>query len=394
MSEVTSALAENFSLTRGGPLSRLLLRVDPAANQRERSVLRALLAVAITWLPLLVFSLMQGLAYNPHIRISFLRDFAVHIRFLFALPILILAESAIDQRWRTLVQQFLSSGLVSEPELPAFEAVIGGIIRLRGRLAPETILLAIAFLPSVLTGNGELLMSGVSDWHFIGGIGGLSMAGWWFKFVSTPLFRFLLLRWIWWMFLWALFLWRVSRINLRLVATHTDMAAGLGFLSLGQKSFGSVVFAGGAVIAAQVGNAIAYEGETLSSLKFVMIAYGVLAVLLLVAPLFAVAPVLLKVKRKALLEYGALVSLHNQMFDAKWIGKGIPEEQAILGDPDPSSLIDLGSSFIVVRQMVIVPVDRNTFISLAMAAVLPMVPVVLIVTPADQIIRLLMKMLG
>jgi hypothetical protein len=394
MSEVTSALAENFSLTRGGPLSRFLLRLDPAANQRDRTVLRAFLAVIITWLPLLVFSLMQGLAYNPQIRIPFFRDFAVHIRFLFALPILILAESPIDQRWRTLVLQFLKSGLVSEHELPAFEAVIGTISRLRDRLLPEGILLAAAFLPSLLAGNGELLMNGASDWHFVGGIGGLSLAGWWFKFVSTPLFRFLLFRWIWKMFLWALFLWRVSRIGLHLVATHTDMAAGLGFLSLGQKSFGSVVFAGGAVIAAQVGNAIAYEGQTLSSLKFVMIAYGVLAVLLLVAPLFAVTPVLLKVKRKALLDYGALVSVHNQLFDAKWIRKDNSDEQVILGNPDPSSLIDLGSSFIVVRQMALVPVDRNTFITLAMAAVLPMVPVVLFVTPADQIIRLVMKMLG
>jgi hypothetical protein len=53
-----------------------------------------------------------------------------------------------------------------------------------------------------------------------------------------------------------LFLWRVSRINLHLVAAHTDMAAGLGFLSEGQMAFSPIVFAGGAVIAGQVGNAI------------------------------------------------------------------------------------------------------------------------------------------
>jgi hypothetical protein len=56
------------------------------------------------------------------------------------------------------------------------------------------------------------------------------------------------------------------------------MAAGLEFLSEGQKTFGPIVFAGAAVIAGSFGNAIAYEGTTHSSLKFAMIAYGVLAI--------------------------------------------------------------------------------------------------------------------
>ncbi|WP_433963624.1 hypothetical protein [Tunturiibacter gelidiferens] len=119
------------------------------------------------------------------------------------------------------------------------------------------------------------------------------------------------------MFLWTSFLWSVSRINLFLVATHADLAAGLGFLSEGQKAFSPIVFAGGAVIAAEVGNAIAYQGASLSSLKFPMIAYGVLAIIFLVAPLLVVTPVLLKIKRKGLLEYGAQVTIHNQSFDRK-----------------------------------------------------------------------------
>ena len=188
------------------------------------------------------------------------------------------------------------------------------------------------------------------------------------------------------MFLWTSFLWSASRINLFLVATHTDLAAGLGFLSEGQKAFSPIVFAGGAVIAAQVGNAIAYQGESLSSLKFPMIAYGVLAVLFLVVPLLVVTPVLLKIKRKALLEYGAQVTIHNQLFEKKWIQKKEPAGETLLGNPDASSLADLGSSFTVVRQMGIVPIDKPTLITLAISAALPMVPVVLYATPTDELI--------
>lgn len=196
------------------------------------------------------------------------------------------------------------------------------------------------------------------------------------------------------MFLWTSFLWSASRINLFLVATHTDLAAGLGFLSEGQKAFSPIVFAGGAVVAAQVGNAIAYQGESLSYLKFPMIAYGVLAVLFLIVPLLVVTPVLLQIKRKALLEYGAQVTIHNQLFEQKWIQKKEPAGDTLLGNPDASSLADLGSSFTVVRQMGLVPIDKPTLIALAISAALPMVPVVLYATPTNELVGALLKMLG
>jgi hypothetical protein len=85
----------------------------------------------------------------------------------------------------------------------------------------------------------------------------LSYAGWWFGLISVPVYRFLLLRWVWRMFLWASFLWRVSKLNLVLIPTHPDMAAGLGFLSEAQLRFGSIAFACGVVVAGQMGNAIA-----------------------------------------------------------------------------------------------------------------------------------------
>lgn len=393
MSETKSSLAENFSITRGGPLHRLQVRFGFAGEERQRVVRRALLTILLTWLPLFVLSLVKGQAYGTQIKIPFLRDLVVNVRFLIAAPILILAESGIDHRWRKLVLQFLKSRLVGEKELPSFEAVIESITRLRDRILPEALLLVAAFAPSIIARTG-LLMGGVSNWHTTGaGSREVSLAGWWFNLVSTPFFRFLLLRWVWRMFLWTSFIWRTSRINLYLLATHTDMAAGLGFLSDGQKAFSPIVFAGGAVVAAQVANTIAYQGATLSSQKFVMIAYGVMAIVVLVAPLLVVAPVLLKIKRKALLEYGALVTIHDRLFDQKWIQNQEQPRAEILGNPDASSLVDLGNSFTVVRQMGLVPIDKPTLVTLALAAALPMVPVVLYATPADELIRTVLKML-
>jgi hypothetical protein len=336
---------------------------------------------------------LQGVAWGSHIRIPFLRDLAVNVRFLITVPILILAESGIDRRWRTLVLEFLRSELVDEKTLPSFEAVIGRTRRWRDRILPEVLLAVAAFFVSIFIVKSELLMTGTSNWHSLKS-GEVSAAGWWFSLVGIPIFRFLLLRWIWRMFLWTSFLWSVSRINLFLVPTHTDLAAGLGFLSEGQKAFGPIVFAGGCVIAAEVGNAIAYQGATLSSLKAPMIAYGVMAVIVLVVPLLVVAPVLFQIKRKALLEYGAQVTIHNQLFDRKWVQNKRPAGETLLGNPDASSLGDLGTSFTVVRQMRLVPIDRPTLVTLAISAALPMLPVVLYATPTDELVRATLKMLG
>lgn len=392
MDPISSSLAESFSLTRGGPFYRLQVRLGQREGARERVIIRALLLTSITWLPMLIFSLAQGLAFGSQVKVPFLHDFAVNLRFLVALPILILAESTIDRRWRILVLEFLRSGLVKVQELPAFERLIEKTNRLRDRVLPEAIMILLAYLPYLSEGKIELL-SGLSNWH-TSSTGEVSLAGWWFNLVGLPLFRFLLLRWVWRMFLWTLFLWRVSKLQLYLVATHTDKAAGLGFLTEGQKAFSSIVFAGGCVIAGEIANGIVYEGFTLSVMKWHMVIYGVLAITALVVPLLAVVPALYRIKQKALFEFGGLVTSHNQMFEEKWIHRKHPPDEKILGNPDASSLADLGSSFAIVLDMSLVPIDRITLLRLIVAASLPMLPVLLFATPANEIIRAVLEMLG
>ena len=132
-----SLVAENFSLTRGGPIYRLQCRMDAARDEGVRVARRAVLAVVLTWLPLLFLSAVQGLALGKDVPIPFLQDFAVNVRLLIALPLLIISEVAIDHRFRTAVKHFLKSGLVTETTLPAFEGAIEKVTRLRDHLLPE-----------------------------------------------------------------------------------------------------------------------------------------------------------------------------------------------------------------------------------------------------------------
>ncbi len=389
-----SEVVERFSLIFRGPFYRLLVRLSGPRQEFLPVLRRSLFLVGLCWLPLLILSIMQGHAYGPRAQVPFLRDLAVSIRFLIAMPILLLSEIGIDRRLCHVVRHFLDGGLVKAPELPSFEAIIRQIERLHDAILPELLMVVLAWGPSLEPNSSNFYAGGSATWHFAGaGTGDLSYAGWWFLLVSAPLFRFLILRWGWRVVLWSLFIWRVTHMNLRLVPSHPDQAAGLGFLTEGQKAFSSIVFAGGAVISGSVANQILYEGGTLASTRPLLITYVILASLALIAPLLLAAPVLIRTRTRALFEFNALSTAHDQAFDAKWLGAGARLGEEILGDPDASSLALLSHGFETVRDMQPVPLDRRTLAALVIAAALPMVPVILIVTPVNVLIEDVLKML-
>ena len=102
-------------------------------------------------------------------------------------------------------------------------------------------MVVLAFGPSIQPNVAEFFIGRATTWHVVPtDAGKLSYAGWWFVLISAPLFRLLLLRWLWRIVLWAIFISRVTHLHLRLVPTHPDLAAGLGFLTEAQKAFSSI----------------------------------------------------------------------------------------------------------------------------------------------------------
>jgi hypothetical protein len=289
----------------------------------------------------------------------------------------------------------LKSGLVTETALPAFEGAIERVTRLRDHLLPEIVMLVLAYLTSYLRGS-DAPIGAIPSWHLSPAHSPdtLSYAGWWFTSISLPVYRFLLFRWVWRMFLWTYFLRCVSKVKLVLIPTHPDMAAGLSFLSAAQQRLGPIAFAMGAVLAGQLGNAIAYSGATVAGLKYVILAYCVCATLILVAPLLLLIPTLVPVKRRGLLEYGALAASYTQAFDAKWVHGRPPGGEMLLGSSDIQSLADLGNSYAIVRGMRVLPIGNSTLLSLAITAALPMVPVLVFGTPTDQLLGTLVKLIA
>lgn len=393
LSQVDPMLDE-FSLIRSGPIHRVQIWLGLIQPDRASVLRRALLSIAVTWLPLLVLSAIEGRAIGG-VRMPFLFDYAANIRFLITMPLLIAAEIIVDPRMRNAVRHFVTSNLVGPSQLPAYAGIVLRTKRLCDAVLPTVILILLAFSPSLLWKSGNIMTGNVPGWETVGvdSVESLSMAGAWFQFISIPLYRLMLLRWLWLLVIWAGFLRRVSALPLYCVATHPDGAGGLGFLKYVQWSFGPVTFATSAVVAGGIANLMAYQNASLSSLKFMMIGICILLLLIMSAPLFVVSPLLTRVRRNALLVYGDFASAYVQAFDSKWIGGHHPPDQKPLGSSDIQSLADLNGSYGIVRRMQIVLMDKETLLSLAAPAVAPMLLLLLAITPADEVLGAILNLL-
>src|SRR6516225_9314452 len=82
---------------------------------------RAILAVAIGWLPLALLTLLHGDFMRPDHQNAFILDFGAHARFLIAAPLLVLAESLCAPRLAAIARHFSTAGLVAEGDRPAYE---------------------------------------------------------------------------------------------------------------------------------------------------------------------------------------------------------------------------------------------------------------------------------
>ena len=241
----------DFSLVLGGPLFQLLRRAhlsdDALMLVRQRIIVISLFA----WLPLLVLSALEGQVLGGSVAVPFLLDVEVHVRFLVALPLLIVAELVVHRRMRSLVKQFLERNLIPESAMTRFEAAIASAFRLRNSVLAEVLLIAFVYGVGILIVWRQYIALDTATWYATPSAEGskLSLAGMWYGYVSLPIFQFLLCRWYFRLFIWTRFLWQVSRIELSLVPTHPDRVGGLGFLSNTVYAFALLAVAHGALLA-------------------------------------------------------------------------------------------------------------------------------------------------
>lgn len=389
-----------LALFEGGPFERLLRAASLyGAEMRHHAGRRIVVLVALTWLPLLLLSAWQGQAWGELARMPFFMDASAHVRFLFALPLLVLAEIGVDARIRPVPETFVQRGLVPPIELPRLRAAIDRARRRRDSRIAEGVMLLIVFaLAAWQLGGGHVglegpLLDGVS-WHVLPASsgGGRSLAGLWFALVSLPVFQFLTLRWYYRILVWAGLMWRVSRLALQLLPGHPDRFAGLGFISETVYAYVPLALAHGTMLSAAIVNRIFYSGAVLTDFRIEMVAMVLFVFLLLLAPLVVFAPVLIAANLKATREFGALANGVARSFEARWMQDKTRQRSELLDVGEVSAMADLDATVAVVREMHFVPVTRGGLLWVGVAVLAPLLPLLLTMMPADELIQRLVGM--
>ena len=394
MSAQTSSDPTDFSLVLGGPLYQVLRRTHLVGDALQLLRRRVVVLTFLAWVPLLVLSIVEGHAWGTRVVLPFISDIELHVRFLVALPLLILAELIVHQRMRPVVLQFLERGLIPESGRAKFDAAIAEAMRLRNSVWAEGLLLAFVYVVGVgLLWRTQIALP-VSSWHGapVGGVWRPTMAGWWLGCVSLPLFQFLLLRWYFRLFVWAKFLWQVSRIDLTIMPTHPDRCGGLGFLGGIIYAFSPVLLAQGATLTGMMANRIFYAGAKLPEFKVELIGLVAVMVCAVLAPLLVFSAKLEAAKRKGLREHGALAQRYVREYDRKWLRGGAPPDEPLVGSADIQSLADLGNSFEVLKEMKYVPFGLSTVFQLAVITLLPVLPLTLTMISLEELLERLIKM--
>jgi hypothetical protein len=385
----------DFSVVLGGPLYQLLCRAHLSGDSLDHARARTILIPLFAWLPLLILSALGGRAWGGAVRVPFLADIEVHARFLVALPLLIVAERVVHQRMRPLVRQFLERGLIPATSRARFDAALPSAMRLRNSVVAEVLLLALVYLVGVLYLWPNYVALQLPTWYSTAAGGGgkqLSPAGWWFVYLSLPLFQFILFRWYFRLFVWMRFLWQVTRCELSLLPTHPDRAGGLGFLSITAVALAAFLAAHGALLAGLIANQIFFHGAKLPDFKIEMAAVVALLLLVVMGPLLLFAPHLSRARRIGLREYGALAQRYVREFDTKWLRDGARADEPLVGSADIQSLADLSNSFEVIRSMSVAPFTWSTVVQVAVITLLPVSPLLLTMVSLEELLVRLAKL--
>lgn len=384
---------QDFSLVLGGPIFQLLRQAHLTDDAQELVKQRIIIISLFTWLPLLVLSALEGKLLGGSAAVPFLLNTEVHVRFLIAIPLLIIAELVVHRRMRFVVKEFLDRRLISESTIKRFDAAIASVFRLRNSMLAEVLLVGFVYVVGILIIWRHYMALDTVTWYATPSLEGskLSFAGMWYGYVSLPIFQILLCRWYYRVFIWTRFLWQVSRIDLSLVPTHPDRAGGLEFLSETVYAFVPLLLAHGALLAGLLGDRIFHLEATLASFMIEILVLVIFLMCVVFGPLLVFAPQLAKAKRRGLREYGTLAERYVREFDTKWLRGGAPADERLVGSADIQSLADMGNSFEVVRTMRVVPFSKETIIQLAVVTVAPVAPLLLTMMSLEDILK---KLLG
>ncbi|MCU0760104.1 MAG: hypothetical protein MUF07_13035 [Steroidobacteraceae bacterium] len=398
MSESLLASRLSPSLVTGGPFHALMRQLRMLDADDLPSGRAAWLLGAIAWLVGAALATLQSTLTGDARLLAYFLDASPAAHALVAMPVMIGIERFADRQLLSLLAHPIEHGLVPDGGEPAWRDAVALADRRSGSAFAEATLLAIAISACLaLAYTGQV---GTDPWSRPGGAADASLtwAGAWTHVAVGALFLFLVLRWLLRFFVWTLLLARLAWMPLRLVASHPDRAAGLGFMAAYPTLFLGLVLGVGTALGAKLLNAALYGSAAAEDLATVLAMWVAVVLVVFVGPVLLFAPRLAAFRNEALLEFGALGMRAN---------RGVLEAtQAALATGEPQAAVLDGASADMLRKLsalnalnalhdrvnAIQPllVTRATLMQLVVFALLPMLPALATQMPLSRLIDLLL----
>ncbi len=384
---------EEFLLSHGGPFFELQRRLRMLREDALLAGRRAAIFVGLAWGVPLVLSLLEGHAIGPADSRPYLFDTGAWARFFIATGLFLLTEEEVEQGLRAKLAQFARAPLLAPNSFEAAAIAVSTALRRRNSGLAEMLCLAgaiVATLPWLF----QLMGEETSTWaaQIADGRHRIMLAGWWSLIFSMPLFNFLLLRGLWRYVVWALLLSRIAPLDLRLVATHPDGNAGLGFISEYPNAYAMFVFGLSSAIAVPVVGHV-FESDV-SSVTFGYILGGWLAIVLAVFafPLLAFVRPLSVLKENTLQLLSSQATRYCREAERALLGSNVVADDPAEADPDHPAA-DPSAQLAAVHKLSVFLLSRTSLAPLAASALIPFAIVGATKLPYKEVFSLVKKLL-
>jgi len=358
---------EEFLIGRGAPFFELQRQIGLVRAESLNSGRRAFLFVFLTAVVPVLLALLTGGTAGA---LSILREPSFLARFVLFVAICFLMEGSLETRLKNFLERFDLSGLLDDAQRKKGALAVARALSLRNLATADVVCLALAIIVSIATlrirlaaGTGGWIMEEVSGTHV------LSTAGWWITTVSNTIFWFLVFRWLWRILIWAILLTWISRLDMRLVATHPDRFGGLGFIATYPNAFAPLIFAMSSVPAAAAFRKLNDQTMDVATFGTLMTAWLVVVLAVFMMPLLSFRRPLSRLKATTLKEADILSTRFQRASERKVFDRNLfgPPDEAIDSEaPDPSAIRKAATSLRTV------PFSRQAVLPLSVAALAPL----------------------
>ena len=185
---------ERFSIVVGGPFHSMLHRLNLVGEDALPSYKATFLLITIAWLPPALLVALQSVMTGTYSGWDYFTDWTIYTRYIVAIWAMTATERYADGRLILLTRHFREARLLPKESQQDFSNALTQADKRSSYVAAELVIVAIALVWSSIT-SYYLVEISVTNWSgtLIADDPALSWAGQYARFVSTPLFLFLVL---------------------------------------------------------------------------------------------------------------------------------------------------------------------------------------------------------